>query len=294
MIKLIPLTLDDRDIVKPYFKNITNSMYNFTTALIWNGEKYTKYAETDGCLSLFYEFPKTPLFSSYPVGNGDKKAAVSNVCKYMKSKDVRPVMRNLSADMKDELSSLFPNKFEFIPDRNTFDYIYETKRMIDLSGKDLHAKRNHYNYFVKNYNYEYSPLTERDVPFCKDLFEKWIEEKDSAKWLLQSREATFKALDNLKALDLTGGMIKIDNEICAFSIGEAVSDDTALIHFEVASPDIRGAFNAINREFCAKEWKDYKYVNREEDMGLQGLRKAKEAYRPAYLLEKFHAVLLED
>ncbi len=291
MIKLLPLTLDSRDIVKPYFKNITNSMYNFTTALIWNGEKYAKYSETEGCLSIFYEFPKTPVFASYPIGSGNKKEAVIAVCEYLKSKGVTPVMRNLSADMKEELSALFPDKFNFVPDRNSFDYVYETKRLIDLGGKDLHTKRNHYNYFVKNNNYEYAEMTPSDVLSCKELFDKWMEKKEQTKWILSSRAATFMALDNLKALGLTGGMIKIDGEICAFSVGEKVSDDMALIHLEVASPDVRGAFNAINREFCANAWKDCTYVNREEDMGLSGLRKAKEAYRPAFLLEKFHAIM---
>ncbi len=134
-------------------------------------------------------------------------------------------------------------------------------------------------------------MSQNDADACKELFDRWIEEKEDSKWLKSSRNATFTALDNLDALDLTGGMIKIDGKICAFSVGEAVSSDTALIHLEVASTDYRGSFNAINREFCANEWKDFKYVNREEDMGLSGLRKAKEAYRPAFLHEKINAVL---
>lgn len=294
MIKTFPLTINDKDTVKQYFKNITNSMYNFTTALIWGGEEYVTFAETEGCMVLFYEFPKSPICATFPVGDGDKKAAVINACNYMKEKGVRPVMKNLSSDMMDELSHLFPDKFEFIPDRNTFDYVYETKRLIDLSGKDLHAKRNHYNYFVKNYNYEYVKMSESDVPLCKELFDRWIEEKEETRWLKSSKNATFMALDNMNKLDLTGGMIKVDGKICAFSLAEPISDDMVLIHFEVASPDRRGAFNAINREFCAHEWSNYMYVNREEDMGLEGLRKAKEAYRPAFLLKKYNAVMCEN
>lgn len=290
MIKTIPLTLSSQSVVKPYFKDITNSMYNFTTALIWGGEKYVTYSEVAGCLALFYEFPKSPICATFPLGGGDKKEAVMEICEYMKEKGVTPVMRNLSKEMKDELSELFPDKFEFIPDRNTFDYVYETERLINLTGKDLHAKRNHYNYFKKNYNYEYVKMTENDVSECKILFDRWIEEKEESRWLLSSRDATFMALDNFITLGLSGGMIKVDGEICAFSLGEPVSSDTALIHFEVATPEMRGAFNVINREFCANEWADFKYVNREEDMGLEGLRKAKEAYRPAFLIEKFNAV----
>ena len=290
MINLTPLTIDSKVVVKPYFKNITNSVYNFTTAVMWGGQDFVKYSEIAGCLALFYDFPKSPVCASYPVGEGDKKEAVKAACNYMISKGVNPVFRNLSQDMADELKTLFPDEFEYIPDRNAFDYVYETQKLIDLSGKELHSKRNHYNYFKNNYNYEYIKMTQNDSPECKALFDRWIEEKEDSKWLKSSRNATFIALDNLEFLGLTGGMIKVDGEICAFSVGEAVSEDTALIHLEVANTDIRGSFNAINREFCANEWLNFTYVNREEDMGLNGLRRAKEAYRPAFLHEKVNAV----
>ncbi|MBE7027840.1 MAG: DUF2156 domain-containing protein [Ruminococcaceae bacterium] len=291
MIDSMPLTLKSKEVVSPYFKNITNSVYNFTTAFLWGGEKHVKYSIIDGSLVLFYEYPKSPICASYPLGDGDKRNAIISACDYMKSKGVTPVFRNLSPFMADELKSLFPNKFEYIPDRNAFDYIYETKKLIDLSGKELHSKRNHYNYFKKTYNYKYYKMTQDDTKECKALFDKWIEGKERTRWLEVSREATFKALDNLDELGLTGGMIKVGREICAFSLGEAVSSDTALIHFEVALSSLRGAFNAINCEFCANEWKNFTYVNREEDMGIENLRKTKEAYRPVFLLEKINAVL---
>lgn len=291
MISLSPLNLQSKIYVAPFFKNITNSVYNFTTAFLWGGEKYVKYGIASDCLSLFYDYPKSPLCASYPVGKGDKKEAVLSALEYMKSQGVKPVFRNLSPFMVDELKSLFPDKFEYIPDRNAFDYIYETKKLIDLSGKELHSKRNHYNFFKKNYKYEYVKMTQSDAEECKKVFYKWIEGKEKTKWLEISEDATFKALDNLDKLELTGGAIKIDGKICAFSIGEAVSDDTALIHFEVALPEFRGAFNAINCEFCAKEWKNFTYINREEDMGIENLRKTKESYKPVFLHEKINAVL---
>lgn len=294
MIKLTPLTIDSKNIVKPYFKNITNSMYNFTTALLWGGENSVFYSETDGCMILFYEYPRTPICASFPVGEGDKRSAVIKACEFMKSKGVNPVMRNLSPSMAEELKQLFPDKFEYIFDRNTFDYVYETQKLISLSGKELHSKRNHYNYFKKNYSYEYVKVTDAEIDECKELFDRWIDEKENSRWLEASRKATFMALDNLKELELTGGAIRVDGRICAFSIGEAVSEDTALIHFEVADASMRGLFNVINSEFCENEWKNYTYVNREEDMGLENLRKTKESYKPAFLHEKINAVLVGE
>lgn len=290
MIKRKNLSLDIRDELLPYFSGITNSLYNFTTAYIWRGNDYITYDIIEDCLVLFYEFPKSALSASYPIGHGNKKNAADAVCEYLKSKGAVPTFRNISRDMADELMLFFPGRFEITPDRTTFDYVYETQKLITLGGKALHAKRNHLNYFTKTYDYKYIKMQQKDAAACKELFIKWLAQKDeSIKLIESSKDATFIALDNFDALNLSGGIITINDEIAAFSVGEVLTDEMVLIHLEVASPDIRGAFNAINHDFCANEWSGFKYVNREEDMGLAGLQRAKEAYRPAFMIEKFNA-----
>jgi len=256
---------------------------------IWSGDTDITYSETEGCLALFFQNGKQPVSASYPVGEGNRKKAIQSLSAYIKSLGLRPVFRNLSVSMVQEMQTFFPDSFTFIEDRAAADYLYETKKMITLSGKKLHSKRNHYNYFKNTYNYTYRSLHQSDMADCMNLFEQWVNEKDDLNHLGNSRQATERLLLNFENLPVQGGGIYIKDELVAFSIGEPVSTDTVLIHLEFAA-DLRGAFNAINLEFCSHEWKDFLYVNREEDMGLPGLRQAKLAYRPVRLLEKFNAV----
>ena len=294
MIERKRITLNDKDVFSRYFLNIDNSTYNFTNMFMWEGNGAITYAEVCGCMVLFFQFRKNPPMVSYPIGSGDKKEAIKQICEYLKGEGARPLFRNLSEWMKEELEELCPGKFEFIYDRDNSDYVYETEKLITLSGKKLHQKRNHLNYFKNNYNFEYVKLTENDMPECKKLFERWTEEKQDDDSGDNARGATYKVIDNFSALGVVGGGIKINGQLEAASFAEPVTNDTVLAHLEFGNSSIRGVFNAINQQFCEHEWSEYKYINREEDMGLSGLRQSKLAYRPIYLIDKYAAVLIED
>ncbi len=293
MVERKKIELSDQDIFSRYIQNEDNSTYNFTNMFIWSGDGVITYGITDDCLALFFQGEKQPLSVSYPVGKGDKRSAVIHLSAYLKKQGFRPVFRNLSGYMVTEMQEMFPGCFDFIEDRNVADYLYKTEKMITLSGKKLHAKRNHFNYFKNHYAYEYKTLTQEDMPACMALFDAWVAEKGEEKDMSASRRATAKLLANYNALPVRGGGIYINGKLSAFSVGEPISKTTALIHVEFAL-DYRGLFNVINSEFCAHEWTKFQYVNREEDMGLPGLRQTKLAYRPAYLLEKFNAVQIKE
>ncbi len=288
--KIIDMTA--QPVFARYIQNEANSTYNFTNMFMWAGGGIT-YGVTDGCLVLFFQMGKQPVSVSYPVGEGDRRSAVIKLSAYIRELGLTPVFRNLSREMVTELESQFPGCFEYVADRNVADYIYATEKLITLSGKKLHAKRNHYNYFKNNYAYTYKSLTKEDMPACMSLFDQWLNNKTEHHLMENSREATARLLDNFASLPVRGGGIFMDQELVAFSIGEPVSKDTVLVHLEFAA-DYRGLFNVINSEFCAHEWSNFTYVNREEDMGLVGLRQAKMAYRPVKLLEKFNAVQIKS
>ncbi len=292
MLERKEITIEAQPIFRQYIQNQDNSTYNFTNMFMWSGSGIT-YGIVEGCLVLFFQNGKQPVSVSYPVGGGDKKAALVKLSEYIRALGLTPVFRNLSTEMVEELTNFFPYHFEYVEDRNAADYIYETDKMIHLSGKKLHGKRNHYNYFKNNFDYIYRPLTTDDMPACMNLYDRWVDEKENPVWLGGSRQATQILLSHFDELPVRGGGIFMDDELVAFSIGEPVSDDTALIHLEFAA-DIRGLFNVINSEFCAAEWMTFPYVNREEDMGLPGLRQAKLAYRPVRLLSKFNAVQIQS
>ncbi|MBE7022795.1 MAG: DUF2156 domain-containing protein [Ruminococcaceae bacterium] len=289
MIERKEIDIEARSVFKRYIKNQDNSTYNHTNMFMWSRKSGITYAVTEGCLALFFQFGRQPVSVSFPMGDGDRRMAVRSLSAYIKEQGLTPVFRNLSASMAKELCELFPNCFELVEDRSAADYIYETESLIHLNGKKLHAKRNHLNYFKKNYLYQYKRLEQADMPDCLELFDRWVEEKSDMRWLSGSREATVRLLENFERLPVRGGGIYVDNRLVAFSIGEAMTEDTVLIHLEFAA-DLRGAFNVINSEFCANEWSAYPFVNREEDMGLPGLRQAKLAYRPVRLLTKYNAV----
>lgn len=285
------ITIKDKDIFKKYYNNIDASIYNFTNLFMWSGEDSIVYFEEDGFIVPVFQFGKTPPTVLFPVGEGDFRLCVLKVCDYLSSRGVNPVFSQLTNDMMAKMKEYFPTEFEFVPNRNAADYVYEVEKMITHSGKKLHSKKNHLNYFLKNYNFEYRTLSENDMDECKALFDMWQAQKEEdLKLIAESKEATYKVLDNFKELGVKGGGIWLDDKLIAFSIGEQITENMALIHLEVADSSYRGAFNAINQKFCENEWKDLKYVNREEDMGIEGLRKAKTAYNPVFLIDRYNAV----
>ena len=291
MIKTERLTLDKQELFKSYYKNMRESIYNFTNLFMWAMYDRITYIETNGFIVPIFQHALTPPSALFPVGAGDFKKAVHTVGEYLKSRGCTPVFRQLSAEMKKKLESAFPGSFEFIPNRDSSDYIYETAKMISHSGKKLHSKKNHLNYFRNNYDFTYSPITEDDIEDCRSLFLRWQGSKDTGdKFIDDSIEATNRILDNYAALGVRGGCIRVGGELAAFSIGEQTCPDMALIHLEVASGELRGAFNIINQQFCEHEWSELSYVNREEDMGLAGLRQAKLAYAPCEISECYNAV----
>lgn len=291
MIKRYDITLKEQELFGRYFVNMDNSTYNFTNMFLWSTSHDIKFSVVEDCLVLMFQSPKGPLTAGYPIGPGDKQKAVFVLQSYMDSLGLNLVLRNLSKWMVDELESLLPGKFEFVLDDTASDYVYETEKLITLSGKKLHSKRNHVNYFRNTYDFTYNAMSADDIAECKAVFDKWIDNKaDSMRFIPESRVAAYTLLDNFDALPVRGGVIRVGGKIVAYSVGEPITGNMALLHIEFADPDLRGTFNIINQQFCEHAWSDFKYVNREEDMGLEGLRRAKQAYRPVFMVDKYNAV----
>ena len=286
------IELSDKQNFDKYLKNNIRSAYNFTTNFIWRGEDKLKICVEDDFLFILWDIGNHSRML-YPKGNGtDKKTAILKACSYMQEMGVMPKFTHLSEDDVLEMKQLFGDKFIFDFDRNGSDYIYETHRLISLSGKKLHSKKNHLNSFKRNHNYIYRKITPDDIPDCKALFDLWYNDKEEiTKLMPESREATYKLLDNLDNLGLTGGLIEIDGKVVACTVGERVTSDTVIVHVEFADTSYGGTYAAINQMFVENEWADTLYINREEDMGNKGLRKAKESYQPLKLLNSYTATL---
>lgn len=198
--------------------------------------------------------------------------------------------------MKEEIEKLMPGKFEFSSSRDYVDYVYLRTDLAELKGKKFQPKRNHVNKFYKTYtNYEYMPITTDRINECLKLEEEWCKANDCGpqNGLGNERKSLTYALNHFEELGLSGGILYVNDKIAAFTFGMPINQQTFGVHVEKADTQIEGAYNVINQEFARHIPEQYIYLNREEDLGLEGLRKAKLSYQPAILLEKNMARLKE-
>ncbi len=284
MLKPKEIKLEDRDLFLKYIGKSENSTLSFTTLFTWSFKNRIRYDIIDGCMVLVF-CGKNNCLCTFPYGDGDKLSALKKSYEYMK-KTGAPSFALMTEDEANILNEMFPGEFEIYNDESNQDYVYLTEDLINLKGKKYQQKRNHLNAFLKNYEYTYERLSMENLEEIKELFYKWFDGQTNHD-LGDSEIATMKILENMDRLGVIAGGIRVDGKLVAFSVGEAITDDMAHIPIEFADTDYRGAFNVINRDFCANEWKDYKYINREEDMGLSGLRYAKRAYCPVKMVEKY-------
>ena len=182
----------------------------------------------------------------------------------------------------------------FKDDRPNYDYIYLTQDLIDLKGRAYHSKKNHLNYFKKTYEYEYvemtSDMADEAMQFISDFNARKEVPAHEMEMLRMEEEAMEDVFNNLESVGYSAGAILIDGKIEAIAIGRQLGKNTITEHVEKANVNYRGLYQAINNEFCRNVASKAKYINREEDMGIPNLRKAKLSYNPVKLLEKYIGV----
>ena len=292
-----PVTLADKELLDRYFvnNNSINSEYTFTNMFMWQESYNIRYAIIGGMLCIFAQHGSSAETVNFPLGEGDLKSVVETLIDYFNDLGQKPLIRLYRQEDIDRLNEAFPDKFIFTEDRASFDYVYKIADLIELSGKDYHAKKNHINRFLAKYpNYESIEITPENLHLCYDMFERWCEAKaDSVAGIDEQRLAVEKLFDNYTRLSVKGFGIIVDGKLIAFSIGEVLNKDKsfAVIHLEHADTDYQGSFPLINQQFLVHQWSNFEYVNREEDMGLAGLRRAKKSYRPCLMVKKHIASL---
>ena len=205
-------------------------------------------------------------------------------------------MRLVPLHMLDVMRNACPGELRFTADRANFDYVYLAKDLKELAGRAYHGKRNHLNYFLNHYTFEYVPLTSQMTGEAMDFIARFNERKvekegippDEAKLLKMEEKAMKDAFENIESVGYLAGAIRIDGALEALTLGGFLGKNTVTVHVEKANVEYRGLYQAINNEFCKRIPAHIKYINREEDMGLAGLRKAKLSYNPIKLLEKYN------
>lgn len=228
----------------------------------------------------------------------DLKEAVNLLRDDARERGVRFRLFGATPAEAEALEALYPQRFQRRTTRDSFDYIYDIERLCDLRGRKLQAKRNHCNHFEQTYpDYRVLPLTKELLPRCVDFTQAWYEEhRDAHPYSDMSEEkaAMQKAFRYFKELRMEGIMLETQEGIVAFSMGNRIREDTFDVNFEKAFAEINGAYPMVNREFARlirRRYPEVRYLNREDDMGVEGLRRAKESYYPDLLLEK---IVLEE
>lgn len=289
------LDLEDRDAIHPilWAYQPDSSELTFTNLFIWRDYYGFSWSMAGDCLILIASPLGQDSFAFPPVSRSARADTVFKVLNWLKeSKGVQtPRIERADGRLVSELSG--DKRFTVEPIRDHFDYVYKTDDMIQLAGGGYRSKRNHINYFLRSYSYTYEELTSKHVAPCLDMTGSWCEVRRCAEDLnlLGEWDAIREALTNFRSLELKGGVILVDNRVEAFTLGEWLNNETAVVHIEKANVEIRGLYAMINQQFCEKQWRDVPYVNREQDLGEQGLREAKLSYNPIRLTEKYRITL---
>lgn len=263
------------------------SELTFTNLFIWRHYYQFQVTLLRGFLTLLAHPPGSTPFFFPPIGTGDLQDWALDCLGYLKDQGFPPRLGRLSERDIKELSSL-PG-LKTTPDRNNSDYVYRIRDLIHLSGNKYHTLKNHINRFNKKVSWEYLPLTPQLVGQCLDLQEEWCRLKQCLESpSLQSEEqAIIEALKHIDRLHYKGGVIRIQGKVEAFTLGELLNPETVVIHIEKANPALPGLYPLIQQQFLEREWEGFPFVNREQDLGIQGLRKAKLSYHPEFMVNKY-------
>ncbi len=231
----------------------------------------------------------------FPAGTGDLKPVIEELMEYCRSENLPFRLHSMPEEMVPEMERMFPGLFDFTVDRDYSDYIYTVEDLTNLAGKKYHGKRNHIARF-KEGNWAFEPMGDDNFEECMEMNREWCRLNDCGRdeGIKTEQCAVRRSFKYFRELDFFGGLLRLDGKVVAYTIGERLNSDTVVVHIEKAFSDIQGAYPTINREFVANMCQNYRYVNREEDLGVEGLRRAKLSYQPAILLPKYGVKLKNE
>lgn len=297
MIDFKKVTLEDKYWMDNLIKkaNYEGSNFNFSNIYLWDNSFSQSVAEVDGFLVIKH-INKNGMFYAAPLGDGELKKVVLSLKADAAERGEAFALKGLLADTVIQLKELFGNDtFTFTPNRDRFDYVYNIEKLCSLSGKKLQSKRNHINKFIEANTWSFENITCNNILYCKEMSDKWFAETldDNDEHSLKDEHiAIDRAFEHYFDLGLEGGFLSANGKVVAYTFGEQLTDDMYVIHFEKAFKEINGAYPMVNREFSRyifNRYSNIRHINREEDMGLEGLRRAKLSYRPDFFVEKYTA-----
>lgn len=291
------ISIDSKKELDKYFNLVDYEAceYCFATLYLWQHVYKTKYYIGEDFAVIMAEYEGNS-FSILPLASKEKLPKVIDfVVKHFESEGKKIYFRGITKEVVEMLNEKYPRKFNYTEERDLFDYIYDGESLRTLAGKKNQKKRNHLNYFLKEYEgrYEYKLLSKENFGECLQLLSAWTINKEENDEFDEGMDDEFVGIkkifddyDNLEDKLKVAG-VYVDGKLEAFTMGELINPNMALVHIEKANPDIRGLYQYINQQFILNEFPQVEFVNREEDLGIPGLRKAKLSYHPVRFVEKY-------
>ena len=286
-------SLSDKGVFEKYthFSGKKNCDLSFTNCYIWN--PHAQWCVAEGFLIVrFNVYGGEKLGYCEPLGDGDVNRVLEVMMQDANEQGQPLRLFNMSEEFAQKIKgSSFAQKIHLYTDRAKYDYVYKTERLRTLSGKELQPKRNHVNQFKRSYNYRIEALTPAHYLQVKELVDRWIQEKEQNERFqayFVERDNISRSFEHFEQLSLEGMALFVDDRMIAFTYGSPINDTTFDIHIEKADTSYVGVFAMINQQFIQSLSPKYSYVNREEDMGIPGLRKSKMSYHPDILYAKWY------
>jgi hypothetical protein len=283
---LKPVGLEDQAVFREYLEASPSEVceLDFANIFIWKDSEHPRWTVLNGSLCVLLEPDFEDPYFLPPVG-GERVPETVAACLRL-----APRLSRVPEGFLERHGA----GFKVEEDPGNFDYIYGRQVLAELKGKKYDGKRNRIKKFETTFAHQsqYHALTREDVPGCFRLLEDWFEEKRNGDpYMRAERTAIIQALASFERIGLKGGVVKVGGRVEAFTMGGRLTADMAVIPIEIANPGLVGLAQWINREFVRREWPDVAFVNREQDMNVEGLRKAKLSYQPVRLVKKSNLTL---
>jgi hypothetical protein len=294
------ITIQDKQLFDGYFQKYPpqNSEFTFTNLFMWRNYYNFLYFEYKEHLLLFsYDYLKTrrePIHSDskdylyfFPPLGPHPDQIILEIFEQHKNVEIHRVpdwvCENLGNNKKFTDFNL-----NCLEDRNNWDYIHDREEILNLAGNKYRQNRRWLQKFRDNYEYDFQILTSDLIEKCKELQLEWCEARACTEdeSLEAEQDAIYEALDNFTTLGFSGAILCVDEKCVAYTFGEMLNKNTLVIHIEKAHLEFEGAYQAINNMFLKNCCFNAKYVNREQDLGIEGLRRAKESYKPIRMVKK--------
>ena len=299
MLSLKQETLSDKDIFDGSFCKYMPqiSELTFTNLFAWRNHYKLKYAIIEDYLCIFCMDDSDKPYIFPPIGDlksSKLKDVLDTIQEYFRNNNhefrIKKVYEHNLGQILDVLGQNYVAQY----DRDNSDYVYLSSDLSTLKGNKYHKKRNHVNKFLLTYKYEYIPVNQENKAICYNILDKWISnKKENLESYNDELDAIREIVENWDKLDCIGAIINVEGKPEAFTFGEKLDKDTAVVHIEKINSDIDGLGEFINKEFCRQNFQEMTYINREQDLGIEGLRKAKKSYLPIKIINKYNIISLK-